>query len=491
VNETKSYDRGYFTSLRRFYTPYGESRPQVIVLSEKTVSRRGYVKYAGAGIVIVAGAAAGAYYATRPPPTPAETTTMATATGPKEWSDFYKEAAAPYKGTKLQVISVSGQRLEDTLISSGQEFEKLTGISVEVTPLSWDAGHEKVVSDYVAKAGAYDGATIDGWVMANFTQSGYLVPQDQFWNNSALRDPNFNFDDLVPSIVDLNCTWQNEWWGLPYIGDVSVLFYRKDLFDKYDMKPPETWDEYTQTAKFFAKDVFEQEHVYGSAEQLKMGIDCPTSWVYRYGGPFDQYHPVVNNKYGKQAFQWTKDVLPYSAPATLEYDSMESGDAFLRGDVAMNPNWGFLAGKAVDPTMSKIQDKWFVAPVPKGLEKRTPFLGGWVLGILPYSKRKEAAFLFFEYHSTQQNQKRVVLDPSLGSVPTRTSVLSDPDVVAKFPYYPAYVESLLTSVARPSVPEFLEMWDVLSIAFSDYLTNAKGLDEATDWCQAKWEELLA
>ncbi len=45
---------------------------------EKEVTRRNYIKYAGAGIVVVAGAAAGAYYSIRPP---TETTTATT--GPK------------------------------------------------------------------------------------------------------------------------------------------------------------------------------------------------------------------------------------------------------------------------------------------------------------------------------------------------------------------------------------------------------------------------
>jgi hypothetical protein len=35
---------------------------------EEKVSRRGYVKYAAAGVVVVAVAAGGAYYATRPKP---------------------------------------------------------------------------------------------------------------------------------------------------------------------------------------------------------------------------------------------------------------------------------------------------------------------------------------------------------------------------------------------------------------------------------------
>jgi len=68
-------------------------------LTEEKVSRRNYVKYAGAGVVIVAGAAAGAYYATRPaaPPGPTET---ATTTGPAENIEIHVigEALPPLEG---------------------------------------------------------------------------------------------------------------------------------------------------------------------------------------------------------------------------------------------------------------------------------------------------------------------------------------------------------------------------------------------------------
>lgn len=42
-------------------------------MSEEKVSRRGYIKYAGAGVVVVAVAAAGAYYATKPTEVPTST----------------------------------------------------------------------------------------------------------------------------------------------------------------------------------------------------------------------------------------------------------------------------------------------------------------------------------------------------------------------------------------------------------------------------------
>ena len=52
--------------------------------TEDKVTRRGYVKYAGAGIIVVAGAAAGAYYASRPAsPGVTTTETSATSAGPK------------------------------------------------------------------------------------------------------------------------------------------------------------------------------------------------------------------------------------------------------------------------------------------------------------------------------------------------------------------------------------------------------------------------
>jgi ABC-type sugar transport system substrate-binding protein len=52
-------------------------------MSEEKVSRRGYAKYAGAGIVVIAVAGAGAYYATRPGPSPSPTKTTAAPTTAK------------------------------------------------------------------------------------------------------------------------------------------------------------------------------------------------------------------------------------------------------------------------------------------------------------------------------------------------------------------------------------------------------------------------
>ena len=149
-------------------------------MTEKKVSRRSYVKYAGAGVVIVAGAAAGAYYATRPKPTPSPTPkptpsptpTPGVTPTPKptpsptvnpyiqaahdmaDWvgnetvltrDQLVKElehfaiASEPYRGTTLTVMyeAVPGAVWEEKNL--GEWFTKVTGIKAKWEAMSnWD-----------------------------------------------------------------------------------------------------------------------------------------------------------------------------------------------------------------------------------------------------------------------------------------------------------------------------------------------------------------
>jgi ABC-type glycerol-3-phosphate transport system substrate-binding protein len=36
---------------------------------------------------------------------------------------------------------------------------------------------------------------------------------------------------------------------MPWFADAGLLYYRRDLLDKYDRPVPETWDELTETAR--------------------------------------------------------------------------------------------------------------------------------------------------------------------------------------------------------------------------------------------------
>lgn len=104
------------------------------------VSRRNYVKYAAAGVVVVAGAAAGAYYASRPGPAPIVPTTTATTTG------------APSKSI---VFATWGGAWQQGVIDALKGFEQANNCKIEYFIQSDSA--ETVVKEIAEK----DHPTID------------------------------------------------------------------------------------------------------------------------------------------------------------------------------------------------------------------------------------------------------------------------------------------------------------------------------------------
>jgi multiple sugar transport system substrate-binding protein len=55
-----------------------------------------------------------------------------------------------------------------------------------------------------------------------------------------------------------------------------------------------------------------------------------------------------------------------------------------------------------------------------------------------------------------------------GNPPTRKSLFKDPELVAKFPAYPAQLRSLESSRPRPRTP----LWNEIENAFGIYLSKA-------------------
>jgi multiple sugar transport system substrate-binding protein len=54
--------------------------------------------------------------------------------------------------------------------------------------------------------------------------------------------PDTSTDGMLKAAVD-SATYFNKLYGLPYTSDGGLLYYRKDLLDKYGLKPPTTFDE--------------------------------------------------------------------------------------------------------------------------------------------------------------------------------------------------------------------------------------------------------
>ncbi|HEY5746452.1 MAG TPA: extracellular solute-binding protein, partial [Chryseolinea sp.] len=103
----------------------------------------------------------------------------------------------------------------------------------------------------------------------------------------------------------------------------------------------------------------------------------------------------------------------------------------------------------VDPK-SSIAGKFDVTVLPKGGDngKNAATLGGWQLMVSKYSKHPEAAASLVKYLTSEEAQKDQAV--KLGILPTRRALYSDPDVLAKNPWFKEVEVVLENAVARPS-----------------------------------------
>ena len=169
------------------------------------------------------------------------------------------QAAAQDK-VKLVVVGDGGAN-QIAWFWNQQEMQDEFGVTLEIIGFSFEDLYTKLKTEFVAGTGAFDIVVYYPKHLGDFVANGYLIPLTPYINGG----PGADMEDIVPAFRDLNGKIGNDYYGLPYDGDVLALFYRTDLFSNveemaafqakygYPLAPPETWDQYLHVAEFFTR----------------------------------------------------------------------------------------------------------------------------------------------------------------------------------------------------------------------------------------------
>jgi ABC-type glycerol-3-phosphate transport system substrate-binding protein len=65
-----------------------------------------------------------------------------------------------------------------------------------------------------------------------------------------LGDSSIQLTDYVPYYRDVSAVLNGQTIGIPLDGDTLLLYYRKDLFHRYSIAVPQTWDDMLAVAKY-------------------------------------------------------------------------------------------------------------------------------------------------------------------------------------------------------------------------------------------------
>ena len=343
-----------------------------------------------------------------------------------------------FKGTQLRVL-LNKHPWQAGIEPHLKDFEALTGIKLITEVYPEDQFRAKTLVELTSGASSMDVfMSMPAQEGLKYMRAGWLQPVDEFLKDSSITAPDYNWNDFLDKARDAMVI-DGKLIGPPIQVENAALMYRKDVFQKYNVKVPTTLDELEAAAKALNGKVMTDDGQPGFGITLRGKRAAATSmWagmLYAYGGSWvtPSREPAVNSEESIKAIDlWGRLLRLYGPPGSENNHWYEASSIFSQGKAAMYLDANSLWVVVEDAQKSKVINKVGYALFPKG-PKGQPgsTVAVWGLAIPKTSKNQKAAWLFMQWATNKDQVFKVQTEK--GVLGCRESVWSDPKGKAKVP----------------------------------------------------------
>ena len=374
-------------------------------------------------------------------------------------------------------IAVNAGVEGSALKAAAGEWGERNHTRVEIVELPYANLFEKEMLDLTSRTGAYDVIMLDDPWFPKLVQHGNLRPLP--------RAPDADFLESCVAV----CRYpypSGTPYAVPYVGNSQLFFYRKDLFEKYQLGAPDRWDKVLAAARIIGKG----ENMFGYVMRAAPGNAVvadfmPLLWAFG-GDMFDANgRPAVASRAAADALHFMLELGKYAPPGYAGFNADEVSAHLLQGTAAMSINWPAWIAAMGDSSKSKVAGKIEFAAMPAGLVKGVGELGTWLLAVPTASSRRDAAFNFIGWATGPERMKEAALR---GNPPTRRSVFLSSDLAARFRAFPAQLAALESARPRPRTPLWNEIENAFGVSLSEANAGAVSPEDALRHAQ---DEILA
>lgn len=358
-----------------------------------------------------------------------------------------------------------------------REFEKETGIKVELIQMAWERVADKVLTEMASGGSAYDVIEFDNVWPAKFLSAGWIIPLDEFIDRETV-------DEMLPGLVS-TFSKDGHLYGVVWNNDTRFFMYNKKKLELAGIAvPPKTWDEFTeQTKKMQAANIIRYGYI-GAWEQSQMLTNEFTFFCYSFGSNLftEDGKPTFLEKPAIDALSFMVDAVNKEKtvdPASITANYEMAANVFYNGETAFFLQaWPGVYAYSNDPSVSKIVGEVEVAEwIPAAREEFQATLTlPEALAIPATSKNKEAAWKYIEYMTSPEREKQRCLE--IGVLPIWKKLFTDPDLLALYPYWKYFGEQALYARGHPKLLWFDEWAVAQQIEVQNALSGAKTPEQA-------------
>jgi multiple sugar transport system substrate-binding protein len=407
----------------------------------------------------VAGSAVGlALIACGQPAAPSPTTAVPAATTAPASS-----SGQPFAGSTIRfgaLANYKGDALEQTF----PDFEKATGIKVQIDKLPNPNLADKLAVSLASGSPDYDVAMMDETWIAGLApylaNAGDLVERDKV-----------DLQQYVPNGAAAG-VYNNVRVAMPLDPNVMMLWFRKDLFAARGVAVPTSFDEVIAAAEKLNDPANGVAGISVSGGQDGQVSALVEFLLWNAGGeiitPDKKFG--FDSPAGVKALQTYQRIIKSAPPGVLAYGYAEQIDAFYTGKAAMVFYWASIGPNATDPEKSKVASNVGWTAVPNGQR------GVWNLGISKDSSKKDAAWEWVKWITGPSGSAEFTKFG--GGHSPRFDVINSPEFQQRYPWAPDFLKALNGSRFRPQTPSWNAIDTVIMNMTTSVLSGQKQPEEA-------------
>ncbi len=387
-----------------------------------------------------------------------------------------------------------------------KEFTAETGIEVNFEFVPWPNFADRMLNELNNKGKTFDLLIGDSqWIGAGAVYGHYVKLNDFF------KKEGISMSDFSPATVYAYSTWpkgSENYYALPAMGDALAWAYRKDWFDRpelksefkkkhgYDLGVPANWNQLHDMCSFFQGREIDGQKRYGAAintergsEGITMGVTAAMyAWGMEYENPNKPYdmEGYFNSPQAVEAVEFYRKLYEDCAPPGHSDAYMVANlDAYKSGQVAFQMNWyAFWPGVSKEDSDGRVSG--FFANPKQNVAAAT--LGGQGISVVKYSDKQDLALEYIKWFARPDIQQKWW---DLGGYSCHNDVLNSPSFPTSTVYAQGFLDSMGIVKDFWQEPTFVELMLPMQEAIHDYVVNGKGTaKQALDKIIVEWVEVF-
>ena len=374
----------------------------------------------------------------------------------------------------IRVFSGGASQRPDLMRKLFDDYEKKnpgSKIEMETGGATSEAQRQYLSTVLNAKDSAIDVYMIDIVNPMQYARAGWLEPLDSYLG----ADAGSLMKNYLPAYASADVV-DGKIVALPAFADAQFLYYRKDLFEKYGVKSPTTWDELAVGLK----KILDGEKNAGMNGVATTGAAIEGA-VCTFLKPYWSQGKDFNDASGritldKAAAQkgiemWLSLVDRGVMQKNIgEVKPADMNNAFKAGNLVAMVNWGFAWDILQSQADSTVKGKVGVLPLPAmSGGKSATCIGGWQWAVSAFSKNKAASAKLVRFLSSPESSKFLAIEGSL--LPVFPQTYSDADVLKKLPHYKDALPVVQAARGRPMSDRYGEVSDALRTTMNAMLAR--------------------